>query len=479
MTSVKTRFKRVLLLFLTTNVVISPVGAQVEPGLRDYWPTAGWQTADPQAQGTDPAMLTAADARVRNELPYLTSMLAVRGGDLVFERYYGELAEGDTVQIWSATKSITSTLVGIAVAEGLLTLDQTVGDLLPARLPLTADPRAAGVTVRQLLTMTSGFAWESSTDYQFAFDEVDLTARTLGLPMACDPGACYEYNSGNVQVLASMVEAVSGMTQAEYAQPRLFEPLGIAPPVWEATVTGETLGAVGLYLTPRDFAKIGYLYLNQGVWDGKQIVPAEWVAAATTEQSSGANATGVNLGQAGYGYLWWVTEVGGLPAFFALGLGSQMLYVVPALDLVIVATTSNAIPYTVPIQEQQDPRPIIEDLIVRAATGPVAVTAEPAAPAASITSPGALPLPAGQAAMPGMGAAGAIQPIPLPRGRVLPEMAAYQQAAGDVFMSSNIVSTTGDRVNRGSEDVALVLAAHPRLDPFGFEPDEQVWEASG
>ena len=133
----------------------------------------------------DPALLELADARVRAELPYVTSLLVVRGGDLVFEAYYGGFADpNQTVQIWSATKSFTSTGVGIAIDEGLLRLDQTVGELIPDRIPAGADPRSASVTVEQLLAMTSGFAWNSPTDYQFAFDEVDIVARTLGLSRA-------------------------------------------------------------------------------------------------------------------------------------------------------------------------------------------------------------------------------------------------------------------------------------------------------
>lgn len=462
LTVLRARLKRVVFLLLTANVAIVPVGAQVQPGQRAYWPTAGWQGATPESRGMDPTMLDAADARVHNELPYLTSLLAVRGGDIVFESYYGELAQEETVQIWSATKSVTATIVGIAVAEGLLTLDQTVGDLLPDRLPPTADPRAASVTVEQLLTMTSGFAWTSATDFQFAFDQGDMTARTLGLPMACDPGACYEYNSGNVQVLSSVVQAVTGMTLAEYAQPRLFEPLGIAPPVWEAAETGETLGAVGLHLTPRDFAKIGYLYLNDGIWDGQQIVPATWVEAASSVQSSGANAEGVNLGQASYGYLWWVTEVGGLPAFFALGLGSQMLYVVPALDLVVVATTSNAIPDEVPIQQQQDPRPIIEELVVRAATGPVAVE-EPAAVIPWVASPGVDWLPNWYSAQPLGSPASASQERRLVGNWILPEMAATLEAIGDTSADSHAVTSAYDRSDVALDDVTVILAERPHL----------------
>ena len=363
-----------LILLLTSGAGLRAASAQVAPGDRAYWPTMEWQTAQPAGQGMDAAFLGAADSRIRLSQPYVTSLLVVRGGDLVFEQYYGGFAAADTTQVWSATKSFTTTLVGIAIDERLISLDQTVGELIPDRIPAGADPRAANVTVRQLLTMTSGFAWTSSTDFLAAFDPVDQTARTLGLPFACDPGTCYEYNSGNVQVLSAIMQSVTGQTLAEYAQPRLFDPLGIAPPAWDVAVTGETLGAVGLHLTSRDFAKLGFLYLNRGVWDGEQVVSEAWVDLATSIQGSGVSPSGVSLGQGitGYGALWWITNIAGHTAYFALGVGSQMLYVVPSLDLVIVVTVSNAIPYEVPISQQQYPKQIIEELIVPAVAGTVA-----------------------------------------------------------------------------------------------------------
>lgn len=359
----------ILILMLAIGAFPQLASGQIAPADRTYWPTADWQTATPASQGMDETLLEAADARIRETQPYITSLLVIRGGDLVFERYYGGLTASDTTQVWSTTKSFTSTLVGIAIDEGRLTLDQTVGELIPDRIPAEADPRAASVTVRELLSMTSGFAWESSTDFQYVFDDVDITARTLGLPFSCDPGTCYEYNSGNVEVLGSILERVTGESLAAYAQPRLFDPLGIAPPVWDVGATGETLAAVGLHLRSRDFAKLGFLYLNGGVWDGQQIVSKAWVDAATSIHSSGVNPAGVSLGQGitGYGYLWWITEASGQPAYFALGLGSQMIYVVPSLDLVIAATVSNLIPYEVPISEQQYPKAIFEEFIVPAA----------------------------------------------------------------------------------------------------------------
>lgn len=452
------------------------VAAQAPPSARGYWPTAGWRTAAPETQGMDPALLELADARVRAELPYVTSLLVVRGGDLVFEAYYGGFADpNQTVQIWSATKSFTSTGVGIAIDEGLLRLDQTVGELIPDRIPAGADPRSASVTVEQLLAMTSGFAWNSPTDYQFAFDEVDIVARTLGLAMPCDPGACYEYNSGNSQVLSAMVQAVSGQTLAEYLQPRLFDPLGIPQPVWATSITGETNGAVGLELTPRDMAKLGFLFLNDGVWDGAQIVSSSWVQAATSPQSSGTSAAGVSLGQAAFGYFWWVTEVSGLPAYFALGLGSQVIYVVPDLDLVAVATTSNAIPYEIPIDQQQYPEPVIEELIVPAATGPIAAPAAQAAQAAQAASPAAAPstTDAAQTAAPVVAATptGGGRLFALPGARTFPESIAYQEMTGDFFVGSSVDGAIY-RGNVVAGAVGTFLPGSPGLVSVGLAVDD-------
>ena len=462
-----------MLLLVMASTAVTPALAQVAPSDRDYWPTAGWRSAEPATRGMDPELLAAADARIRAELPYLTSMLVVRGGDLVFEGYYGDFTETDTLEIWSTTKSVTATVVGIAVGEGLLRVDQTVGELIPDRIPVGADPRAATVTVQHLLTMTSGFAWDSGTDFSFAFDEVDPTERALGLAMTCDPGTCYEYNSGNVNVLSSIVQTVSGQTLAEYAQPRLFDPLGITQPVWRSSVVGETLGAVGLSLTPRDLAKIGYLYLNAGVWDGAQIVPAAWIEAATSTQSSGANAAGVNLGPGSYGYLWWISEIGGFPAYFALGVGRQFVYVVPTLDLVIVATSSNLIPYEVPIQQQQQPQPIVEELIVPAATGPViSVSTAPATPESVAAAPTVAGTPMSQAAASVATPTASGRVFALPSDHIFPDGIAFGPATGDFYVGSTIDGAIA-RGNLERGDVQTLNPGRDGTTALGLELDGQ------
>lgn len=310
-----------------------PVSAQ--QAAPDYWPTTGWRLASPEEHGVDPAGLAAVDARVPDEVPALSALLAVRHGYLVFERYYGGQEPEQPINTRSVTKSVTGTLVGVARRQGRFTkIEQTVGELIPERIPEGADPRVADVTLWQLLTMTSGLQWEAAGDWQRLLAAPDWVAMTLGLPVVGIPGQTYVYNTGGSHVLGVMTAQVAGKPLEDYAQEVLFGPLGMQAGNWMRSPQGEVSAGSGLELTPRDMLKLGYLYLRNGAWDGRQIIEPEYAAAATTWQSAG-DATGA---WAGYGYQWWVTATdAGYPAYFALGYGGQHIFVVPALDLVVVA----------------------------------------------------------------------------------------------------------------------------------------------
>jgi CubicO group peptidase (beta-lactamase class C family)/sugar lactone lactonase YvrE len=455
----------VLVAFLAGSSV-PQAAAQIAPGERTAWPTAGWSTAAPEEQGMDPALLARVSQRVPAELSLLSAVVVVRGGEIVFEDYYNGQVADEPIHLWSVTKSVTSMAIGMAVDEGLLRLDQTLGELIPERIPAGADPRTASVTVEQLLTMTSGWVWDSPTDFLHLDDAPDWAARTLGLPMACDPGACYAYNSGNAHLLSVILQTVTGQTEADFLQSRLFDPLGIVRPTWRQSPQGETAGAFGLELNARAAAKLGYLALNQGVWDGQQIVPAEWIATSTAQHSSGTNADGTNFGNASYGYLWWVTETVGYPAYFALGYGAQVIYVVPGLDLVTVAVIAE------PNAElQQDPIPLIGELIVAAAlAGPSAasaaeplvaqVTPAPAAsPAAAAATAAATPITGG----------GRVFALPTGGGG-FPEGIAFDAATGDFYVGSTIDGTIY-RGNVETGTVGVFLPGQPGRVSLGLALD--------
>jgi CubicO group peptidase (beta-lactamase class C family) len=335
--------------------------AQARQSADPPWPTRGWGTADPADQGFAADLPDAIDAALA-ERPTVTGVVVVRNGRVVTEHYQGDYGPDDPINIRSVTKSVISSLVGIALRRRQLeSLDQTVGDLIPDRIPDGADPAVADITLRNLLTMTSGLAWDAGNDYQRLIASDNYVELTLSQPVVEEPGTVYVYNSGGSHLLAVMLEAATGEEVEIYADRELFDPLGIAEGQWVESPQGEAIGGFGLYLTPRDMAKIGYMYLQAGAWDGSRIVPRDYVAAATQVQSAGDFTGG-----SPYGYQWWVTDATGYDAYFALGFGGNYIYVVP--ELALVAVTAVGFEEANRPTQFFRPRPIIEEIIIPAAT---------------------------------------------------------------------------------------------------------------
>lgn len=353
------------------------VSAQEAVILGESWPTQGWPTALPEEAGMDPGMLAWAAERMATETPLLSAMVVVRNGHIVLEQYQNDFAPDERFHIWSVSKSVTDIAVGMALDEGVLTsLDQTLGELIPHRIPADADPRVWNVTIEQLLTMTAGWAWDGRVNFARAAETDDLDLM-LSRPMQCDPGTCFEYDSGCSNILSYIIQERTGLLMADYLQTRLFQPLGVEDPYWLTTHDGATRGGGGLRLTPREMAKIGYLYLHEGRWGDRQIVSPWWVAQSTQQHASGiGHLGGVVIGPGAYGYHWWIAQPNGLPAFVASGYGGQLIYVVPALDLVVVTAYAGADPTRPDLQ--QHTQSIIEEAIVPA------VVADPAFLGASI-----------------------------------------------------------------------------------------------
>ena len=354
------------LLTLAALPAVSAASARQASPLRDYWPTEEWRTAPAELHGMDPDLLAWADQRLQAETPLLSSIVVVRDGYIVFERNYNGFSPEQRLHTWSVSKSVTNIAVGLALQEGVLArLDQTLGELIPDRIPAAADPRVWDVTIEQLLTMTAGWSWDSRINFARTAetDDLDLMLRR---PMQCDPGTCFEYDSGCSNLLPFIIQELTGETMADYLQPRLFDPLGIEQPYWIVTEDGANRGGGGLHLTPREMAKIGFLYLNEGRWDDQQIISPDWVERSTRMQSSGDSfLSGANIGHGPYGYQWWIAEVAGRPGFVAQGYGGQRIYVVPDLDLVVVTAFAGA--DALAPELQQHPESIIAEAIVPAA----------------------------------------------------------------------------------------------------------------
>lgn len=346
------------------TILAAPLALAVPALLRpsamaqERWPEPTWEVVDPASVGMDPAQLEAAHQFVLTNMPDVTGVVAVRNGAIVHERYYGGIyGEDDPVKIRSITKSFTSALVGMLIDDGLITLDSTIGEMIPGRIPLGADPRTPEITLFHLLTMTSGWAWDISTDYQTLIAADNWVELTLSLPVVHEPGTYYAYNSGGSHLLSVIVSDLTGQDTLDFAQERLFGPLGISRPVWEQSPQGERVGGFGLELTPRNLAKFGLLYLREGEWGEERLVPKEYALESTDFQFQGDST-----GYAGYGYQWWVVNDVGYDAFFGLGYGSQFVYVVPEMDLVVVVV--KGFEQTPPVVSFS--RPYIEGFIVPA-----------------------------------------------------------------------------------------------------------------
>jgi CubicO group peptidase (beta-lactamase class C family) len=308
-----------------------------ETSLPAYWPTEGWKTAAPEEVGIDSEMLAEVSGIIQEGELGVDSLLVVRDGYLVMDEYYGEFSRGERHNIYSCTKSVVSTLIGIAIEEGYVEgLNQTLLDFFPDRTPQNMSAWKEEITLENLLTMTAGFDARDSWLYEWEClgkmrESPDALQYVLDLGVIEEPGTRFEYTNGVSHLLSCIINETTGMSTLGYAFDSLFTPLGIDDVEWKNDSLGKNWGYSSLYLTPHDMAKFGHLFLNNGTWDGEQIVPEAWVGEATRKHVDAPLWPG-------YGYQWWVDEWG---FYLALGYGGQLIFVVPEDDLVVVFTGSD------------------------------------------------------------------------------------------------------------------------------------------
>jgi CubicO group peptidase (beta-lactamase class C family) len=287
---------------------------------------------------------------------HIQSIVVVRGGEVLLERYFRDRRPEDLSNVHSVTKSVLATLVGLAIGDGLLSLETSLGDVFGTRHRWDGDARKREITVEHLLTMTSGLDPDSPHDIDEIADRGESwLAGPLAAPLCAEPGATFAYNNGAAHVLGCLLADVAGRPLPQFAEERLFGPLGVESYRWPSDPEGHALGYGHLELRPRDVARLGELYLAAGRRRGVQLLPRSFVEAATRPHSAGGPPEGVS-----YGYLWWVTEDCGHPSYFAGGYGGQYLTVVPALELVAVTTGD----VDVVIESSRNLRRLVTDLVV-------------------------------------------------------------------------------------------------------------------
>lgn len=268
----------------------------------------------------------------------LHSVMVLRHGHVVAEGWWAPYAPDLRHTLYSLSKSFTSTAVGLAVAEGKLTVEDKVVALFPDDLPATIGPNLAAMRVKDLLTMNTGHA-QDTTGKLYEHPETTWVRTFLSLPVEHAPGTFFVYNSGATFMLSAMVQKLTSQTVLDYLKLRLFAPLGIEGADWETNPQGINTGGWGLRVRTEDIAKFGQLYLQKGVWQKKQLLPKTWIAEATSAQvpsKGGKRPAPQNDWLQGYGYQFWRCRN---DAYRGDGAFGQYCVVLPGEDAVVAITS--------------------------------------------------------------------------------------------------------------------------------------------
>ena len=307
----------------------------VPPGDDDW--SGDWRAATPTEVGLDSERLENALERI-GELDGLQGILVARHGRLVAERHFRGSAVHRPHNLKSASKSVLSALAGLAIERGLLDLDQEIAGVLPEGRELD-DPDKRAITVRHLLTMTSGLESTSFGNYGSWVASRNWVRAALGRPLQTEPGTRFSYSTGGTHLLSATLSRAAGRSTHDFARSHLFDPLGIGPSAWARDRQGIHVGGNNLSLRPRDMLKFGQLYLNRGRWGGEQLLPWQWVDRSTRPAGLAA-PRGRGRIYGGYGYLWWLRGPRERGAYIASGYGGQYIYVSPAEDMVVVVIST-------------------------------------------------------------------------------------------------------------------------------------------
>lgn len=297
-------------------------------------PPYPWPISTPEAQGLDPRIFEHA-FHIAENMPYLWSVLVARNGHLIGERYFHHYTQNDSQAIHSVSKSILSALVGIAIERGYIqSIHQRMMDFFPDYAETVVDQRFFEITIEQLLTMTAGLPPnESSPGFRNPY-ELDMLASPNWIefifshPLNFNPGEEYHYSNADTHLLSVIITRATGMSTKDFADRCLFESLNITVRDWMQDPQGYYTGGFRMYFVPRDLARFGDLFLNNGSIDGRQILSVQWVRDSIRFH--------VPADQFSYGYLWRLYNIFDYNCYFAWGYGGQFILNVPELNMVIV-----------------------------------------------------------------------------------------------------------------------------------------------
>ena len=341
---------------------------------RSYWPTCEWRTVSPQEACMDAEKLNELGHHIKSHYKNINGIVIVKNGDIVYEHYYNGYKASDVHHVASVTKSVVSALVGIAVDQGFIkSVNQKVLEYFPEYHVDNEDFLKKAVTIKHLLTMTAPFPFSWKEGDARSHEPLDRLRRQknwteYALDLLGQKGQLgqFQYYTAGTHLLSAIITKATGKSMLQYANQVLFSTLGMKeiPDVemksfsleavfgkeikgWAKDPQGITAGGFGLTLTPRDMARFGFLYLNQGLWDQNQVVSKKWISASLAMNSNQ------------YGYLWWLKDENNVLSFSALGAGGNVICCIPEKDMVIAIASEI-------INNPKDRWPLIEQYILPA-----------------------------------------------------------------------------------------------------------------
>jgi CubicO group peptidase (beta-lactamase class C family) len=318
----------------TPAATLTPAPTATATPLPAYWPTEGWRASTPEQQGMDSELLVRMFEFIEEQALNFHSVSIVRNGYVVTDACIHPFGQDSKHIMHSAAKSIVSALIGIAIDRGDIEgVSQSILDFFPGRAMAHVDADKQAMTLEHALTMSTGLRCEDSAasdwhTFRQMTQSQDWVQFMLDLPMAEQPGTHFEYCNGVSLLLSAVLQEATGTSALAFAEEHLFGPLGISDVGWLSTPQGVATGYGRLWMRPHDMAKIGYLYLNNGRWDGEQIVSSAWVKTSTRKHISPSPG-------GGYGYQWWVRDA---DSYVADGYAGQRIIVIPERELVVVLT---------------------------------------------------------------------------------------------------------------------------------------------
>lgn len=353
-------FQHLIFLFIFF-IFVSCSDEPTGPEISSY----NWQTSTPENQGMNSQFIQQAFQQGEN-YGFVDCILVIRNGYLVAEKYFNGFSKNKPHNVMSVSKSFLSAITGIALRDGYLNgINEKMLDFFPEYIYPNIDTRKYNITIRNLLMMRMGIDHDHNLYNQIS-NSSNWIKTTIELPLIYDPGTRFCYNTFQTHLLSAIITKASGVSTMDFAKKYLLEGMNINCAEWWKDPQGYYFGGNSMHFTPRDMARLGYLYMNNGQLNGEQIVPADWVEESLTNYTNFNNSTWGDLDKVNYGYLWWLGEIKGYEVFLAIGHGGQFVINFPNLNMIVVTTADWQLDWEIADQHERSVLSIVADFIVPA-----------------------------------------------------------------------------------------------------------------